>query len=491
MSNNKYLGMDGVNHLWNAIKTHDAAVEKAAEDLVKGLSLEYDEANQKILLKGTGTDDTDSVSIDASAFIKDGVLNSVTVETATDADPINGSTSGKFIKFVWNTDAETNDMYLAVEDFAKTYSSSDSILIGDDNSINVKKVDASKTTLGSAIQVAGGPLANNIAETGDEWPWKDKAGNKIIPQGKSLEEILTGLFLKVIDGSVVWETENWTASINKPTVTLSSNGPVEVGTKVKVSGLSAGSVSGGVRSRVCTASQGYFDSVDGTHNAGNKTISVNGTTSGTASLACTWNGNAVDITVNSTELEVGEGTNTIKATQTGQSAAVEALPNTTVYASTNTKSVLANVYAASGDSEVLSKTLSSENTDTIKGQYYYFIGCYSDSTFTNKTYTVDSIRTTDKDKSGWVSGTSINYTITVPAGTKGMYIAIPAGIDDSGASLKVKQVNTNAYVNEEMVANKRTLSLTCGGDHTKDYVIFSWSFPGGTTGAEPFEITSF
>jgi hypothetical protein len=94
-------------------------------------------------------------------------------------------------------------------------------------------------------------------------------------------------------------------------------------------------------------------------------------------------------------------------------------------------------------------------------------------------------------KSDWMNGTTVSYTITVPAGTKGMYIAIPAGIDDSGESLKVKQVNTNAYVNAEMVANKRTLSLTCGGDHTKDYVIFSWSFPGGTTGEEPFEITSF
>lgn len=52
------------------------------------------------------------------------------------------------------------------------------------------------------IQIAGGPLANNVAETNDEWPWKDEAGNKIIPAGKSVQEILSAMFLKVVDGTV-------------------------------------------------------------------------------------------------------------------------------------------------------------------------------------------------------------------------------------------------------------------------------------------------
>ena len=490
MSNNKYLGMDGVSHLWTAITSHDDAVLTTATNLVKGLSLEYDSNAKKILLKGTGVED---VSIDASEFVKDGVLSNVTVVSATPAAPINGATDGKFIKFVWNTDAGDKEMFLPVEDFAKTYIDSDSITIGADNTINVKKVDASKTTLGSSIQVAGGPLANNIAETNDEWPWKDDAGNKIIPQGKSLEEILTGLFLKVISGTVTWGDPSWNASINKPSVALSSNGPVEVGTKVKVSTLSAGTVSGGTRSATCTATQGYFDTVDGEYKSGNKTVSVTGSTSGSATLSCTWNSVAVEnVAINSTELEVVEGTNTFKVTQSGQKASVDALPTTTVYASTNTKSVIATTSATLTDTKPDDKVLTNSNTDTIEGKYRYFIGCYSDSTFEDKTYTVTSVRTTDVKKSDWMNGKTISYTITVPKGTKGMYIAIPAGIDDAGSSLKVKQVNTNAYVNAEMVANKRTFNgLTCGGDHTKDYVIFSWNFPGGTSGEEPFEITSF
>ena len=50
------------------------------------------------------------------------------------------------------------------------------------------------------IQIAGGPLANNVVASSEVWPadWKDESGNKIIPAGKSVQEILTALFLKVL-----------------------------------------------------------------------------------------------------------------------------------------------------------------------------------------------------------------------------------------------------------------------------------------------------
>lgn len=147
--------------------------------------------------------------------------------------------------------------------------------------------DVTRTT--DSIQIAGGPLANNIAETNDVWPtgWTDDSGNKIIPEGKSLQEILSALFLKVVYGTVKWGSVSWSPSVDAPTVTLSSNGPVEVGSTVTISTLTAGTAKGGTRSATCTASQGYFDSVDGSHNSGNKKVSVNGTVSGTATLACT------------------------------------------------------------------------------------------------------------------------------------------------------------------------------------------------------------
>ena len=224
------------------------------------------------------------------------------------------------------------------------------------------------------IQIAGGPLANNVAESSEVWPWKDAAGNKIIPAGKSVQEILSAMFLKVVDGSVNWGTASWSPSLAKPTVALSSNGPVEVGSKVKVSTLTAGAATAGTRSATCTCSEGYYladaeGNPTGSHISGNKTISVAASVTGTASLACTWNNVATDVTVNSTELTVVEGTNTIKASQSGQTAVCEALPTTKVFAATNTKSVLPDVSASFSESKPADKPLTSENTDTINAYY--------------------------------------------------------------------------------------------------------------------------
>lgn len=345
------------------------------------------------------------------------------------------------------------------------------------------------------IQIAGGPLANNVAESTEEWPWKDEAGNKIIPAGKSVQEILSAMFLKVVPGTVKWGSASWSPTLAKPTINLSADGPVEVGSTVTISTLSAGAADGKSRSATCTCSQGYFNAdasgnATGSHQTGNKTISVKATVTGEASLACTWNGNTINASDN---LIVGEGTNTVKAAQSGQTATCEALPSTKVFAATNTKSLLADTSASFSENKPDDKPLTSENTDTIEGKYKYFIGCYGDSTFADKTYTVESIRVTDKKQEGFVDGTTINTTITVPAGTKGMYIAIPVGIDNTGASLNVIQTTAlNTPVGGEMAENVRTMTaFNCAGTATKEYKVFTWSFPGGIAGEETFSITSF
>lgn len=345
------------------------------------------------------------------------------------------------------------------------------------------------------IQIAGGPLANDVAESNEVWPWKDEAGNKIIPAGKSIQEILSAMFLKVVNGTVKWGSASWSPSLAKPTVTLSSNGPVEVGSTVTISTLTAGAATAGSRSVTCTCSQGYFEAdasgnATGSHKSGNKTISVAASVSGTASLACTWNGNTINASDN---LVVGEGTNTVKAAQSGQTASCAALPATKVFGATNTKSLLPDVSASFSENKPSDKPLTSENTDTIEGKYKYFIGCYGDSTYADKTYTVESIRTTDKKQEGFMNGKTISTTITVPAGTKGMYIAIPEGVDNTGASLNVIQTTAlNTPVGGEMAENLRTMTaFNCAGTATKNYKVFTWAFNGGTAGEETFSITSF
>ena len=225
------------------------------------------------------------------------------------------------------------------------------------------------------IQIAGGPLANDVAESNEVWPWKDEAGNKIIPAGKSIQEILSAMFLKVVDGTVAWSNASWSPSLTAPTVALSSNGPVEVGSKVKVSTLTAGTATAGKRSATCTCSQGYFEAdasgnVTGSHKSGNKTISVDASISGTATYSWLWNNAATEITVNSTELTVVEGSNTVKVTQSGQTASVNALPTTKVFAATNTKAVLPNVSATFTDNITTdSSALSNNGTDSINAYY--------------------------------------------------------------------------------------------------------------------------
>ena len=83
-----------------------------------------------------------------------------------------------------------------------------------------------------------------------------------------------------------------------------------------------------------------------------------------------WNNAATDVTVNSTELTVVEGTNTIKVTQSGQTANVNALDTTKVFAATNTKAVLADVSAVFVDNITTdSSALSNSSTDTINAYY--------------------------------------------------------------------------------------------------------------------------
>lgn len=340
-----------------------------ALELIKhATDVKYDTNSKKINLYAG--DEVLGDGFNAAPFLVDGMLKSV--EFVKDAEGKNTTT----LRFTFNADGENKVIDVNFADYVDTYHADGTSLKLDSetNTFSVNEVEASKTKLTEDITIAGGPLANNVIETGDEWPWKDGAGNKIIPSGKSMEEILTGLFLKVIDGTVEWGNASWTPSLNNPTITLSSNGPVEVGSKVKVSTLTAGAATAGSRSATCECTQGYFlADADGNptdeYISGNKTISVNASITGTPTLTCTWNGNPVDILVNTTELVVEEGKNTISVSQSGQSATCDALPTTKVFAATNTKSLLSNVSATFSEDKPSDKPLTSSNTDTINAYY--------------------------------------------------------------------------------------------------------------------------
>ncbi len=394
------------------------------EGLNRAENVGYDRVTKTIYLIGKGGTKLGD-GFDASEFITDGFLDSVAFEK------VDGNKTNNLV-FTFNTAAGKDAFTVDFSKYVDVYhADNDSLeLNSSTNTFSIKNVDATKTTLGKTIQIAGGPLANDVAESNEVWPWQDEGGNRVIPAGATLEEILSTLFLKVINGTVTWGNASWTPSVNAPTVALSAN-ELEVGSVVKVSTLSAGTANGGTRTATCTCSQGYFDAntegnPTGSHISGNKTISVNGTVDGTASLSCTWNGNGQEITVNSTELSVIEGTNRLVVSQSGQTAKCDALPNTKVFGATNTKVLLDNVHATFNDTKPADKALTSSKEVTMTGKYKYFMGYSSNTAFSD--FDSASVRALTT-KTGWViknGTTEIVGATAIKSNGSSIVIACPA-----------------------------------------------------------------
>ena len=223
---NKYLDIAGVRTLWGAIK---AADDKLASDLsARGASIAYNEETHQIVLKNAAGEPLGQ-GIDATPFIKDGMLDDVEVWAA----PAGGATvdgthyeeGTKFIKFTWNInegESKKTD-YILLSDIAKTYKGSESIEISEDNSLSVGTVGSAKVDVNS-IPVGGTPLAEILLAK----------GIKTIDAG-NLQAVLENLFS--VDtpgtGSRIVPTSA-TLSMSAPSCTL-SKALVEVGSQVTLS----------------------------------------------------------------------------------------------------------------------------------------------------------------------------------------------------------------------------------------------------------------
>ena len=308
------------------------------------------------------------------------------------------------------------------------------------------------------IIIAGGPLADNVE---DNWPeeW-EQDGNRIIPRGTSLQSLLEGLFLKTQNGTVSWEDITWNPLLDAPTVTLSSNGPVEVGSTVTCTVISNSNITGNTRSATCTTSQGYFDTVDGSYNSGNKTVSKTGSSSGSVVLTYTWNDATVSNFISeTTALKIKSGTNTFVASQSGITASVDALPETTIYASTNTKKVLNNVSATLTDTKPNDIPLSSSNNDTITG-YYRWNAFVADSTDITAT------------ASSWKFVNAKTVSSVTAADQKYIIVMVPSGYSLTGA----KQMGldfTGSFATKDV-------DLIIGGGDTYAYKMYYWQNTSGS-----------
>lgn len=412
------------------------------------LSMTYGkDTDDKYYIKLVGKDGEIS-RVDCTDFLVDGMLKSVSKVTISDEQATEDRPAGDY--FLFDFDGVDNDIYVPLSDFAvSTYKAGKDLdLVGD--TFNV--------ALDADVTIAGGPLADNVVESGDAWPWHNTDGANIIPAGMSLSEILSGLFLKEKNGTVGVPSYSWSPALTAPTVRLGGKASqtLEVGSTVSVGVTPSSEVSGNTAKVTISASEGYFTATDGSWNAGSYSQSVDGSISGTVSVAATYGDSSVS---DGDTVTVGEGTNTLSATSSGITASVADFSEATIYASTNTKKVISgSSVAVDADYFVDDKALTRSASATVTGVracWYGFLDsapagdALDNAYFRGITAANPSGNGIKKSLTAITNGTEI----VAKKGFKGLVIAIPSGKEIK--SLIAKGATTDLIP----AASKKTVSI--------------------------------
>ena len=389
----KYLDESGVQTLWTAVKKADTTIKNSLETKIGGLTLEYSVDSKEIHLKGS--DGTVQSTIDVTSFVKDGMLKSVTVLTASLDSPVSYkgktySNGEKFLRFEWNADSDDVELkvnILKMDEIAPVYSGSSSIDIDVDNKLHVKEVGTTLTKTTASIPVAGGPLADLL----------NNAGITEINEGTDIQSLLFQLLCKVLwpedpkfnDGSI-------SVSISKPSFTLGSeNTTVEVGTKV-IAGTTTISTA-----TMSTTNRGWVDVDYGyaTELNGEKvnSTSINATIKTDAALSAdnytlsrTYSGfvnaasknetaeastTAASVQLNPVEVMVAEGECTVTATVGGPSASITFNATPQYCACSNTgETSNEHILEAKAEATKTSAKATNSVTKKVTGARYSYVG---------------------------------------------------------------------------------------------------------------------
>ena len=248
----------------------DAVLTVADGILSSKLGLKYE--NNRISL--LGKDDAEIAGFDASAFIKDGVLDDVKIETRD---------GEKYIIFTWNVEGEgetpkTDE--LKVSDFAKLYeagtalelaedgvtfnvkvaSANNFLSVNDANELIVDDMTVDKTFFKEDITIEGGPLAS-IA--------KQAYTGGTVPSGTSIQEFFKNLLCVEIYPSTSKSTPAYGIKITSPSISssnsVSASAVLEVGATVSFNSVTATAVSitGQTNPTVSGFKHGYSNTIDG------------------------------------------------------------------------------------------------------------------------------------------------------------------------------------------------------------------------------------
>lgn len=365
--------------------------------------------------------------------------------------------------------------------------------------------ESGETTTKNDIIIAGGPLANNVTETGDTWPtsWKDDAGNKIIPKNKSLEEVLKALFLQEKYGTLSDPVYAWNPALsNKPSVDIKKdttsviNKLLPVGTEVTVSFSTREGETNQATATVSGATYGY--SLDGTTiKEGSKYI-ANATgqdVTGTLEIkSATFQGKDVnqgkDVKLQEagTKYKVKEGDNILSVTQSGRTATPGSFADARVYNVSNTKTInkadfktINQVGFTSSTAYKESKALSNSTSVKVTGYYPIYYGWLTDTSDTiTSDYITNHFVDTLKSKLTMTTNANVPTTTTTGPGNSSFILALP--VDLGYTSIVVKNATNEApagtpyYVDVNSVVEE------------KQYRVFYIANSTPTTGDATFKI---
>ena len=259
-----------------AAKTNASAISGLDERLaaVEGISnvaeVKYDNGFIKLYDK-----DGNAIGegFSAADFVVDGMLESVAFKE------VDGVKTNVLV-FTFNTDHGSDAVEIDFSKYVDVYHADETSLTlnSDSKTFSVKEVAANKTKLGQKITIAGGPLANNIAESGEVWPSKWTNGSeKFIPEDATMYDIVMNLFCVEkwpvkTNGTSNVSTSNaaLTSSMDTPTLTYNgktANGntsTVEVGTTVSYEAKSGKSSYTATPHTASGFTYGYADANDDT-----------------------------------------------------------------------------------------------------------------------------------------------------------------------------------------------------------------------------------
>ena len=371
---------------------------------------------------------------------------------------------------------------------------------------DLKKIDheeakASKTKLGQKIVIAGGPLANNIAESGEVWPSKWTNGNeKFIPEDATMADIVMNLFC-VEKWPTSVSTSNATLVSTMATPSLTYNGKtannnsttVEVGTTVSYEAKSGKSSYTATPYKASGFTYGYSAANDNTKdNAGTSKSASFGTISAVSDSVPTLTlSGKVSETINGTaatadagaasksgSVVIALGDNKIKAqsksiTYTGTCSALPVYYGCSNLGNTDNDGI---TYPSTAKSET-TLTSTAVNSGTIEincvGAYKVFVGYVAEVPTTSAG--VRAMNANNRLGKGSCGTTDTVYTIN----NNYMVVAVPTGWDFTIQNDLGQADQRNSFSKSDAVVNVELPNHTAEAPNTVSYDIWSIGWSGG------------